>query len=153
MVCLQTDKVLIRLHGCAGWSRTLLTAYAGRHVFAWRSPYTLWCANKDKDQAENLHNLISLHLNLRSLSINRVPREDCSDWERIAWSQSSLSMCEKVNFLACHSYIFYLWYMSFINILKSWWFSGLIRQMTNDDIFFLFSPKRQVLTFHANCLQ
>ena len=40
--------------------------------------------NKDKDQAENLHNLVSLHLKLRSLSVNSVPREDCSDCERTA---------------------------------------------------------------------
>ena len=41
-------------------------------------------SNKDKDQADNLYNLVSLHLKLRSLSVNSVPREDCSDCERTA---------------------------------------------------------------------
>ena len=31
-------KVLIRLHRCADWSGLLLSAYAGRHVFAWHDP-------------------------------------------------------------------------------------------------------------------
>ena len=31
-------KGLIRLCGCAGWSRPSLSAYAWRHVFAWRGP-------------------------------------------------------------------------------------------------------------------
>ena len=34
-----TTKVLIRLHGCAGWSAPLLFAYGIRHVFAWPSPF------------------------------------------------------------------------------------------------------------------
>ena len=41
-------------------------------------------SNKDKVQTENLYNLVSLHLKLRSLSVNSVPREDCSDCERTA---------------------------------------------------------------------
>ena len=31
----RTTKVLIRLHGCAGWSVPLLFAYDIRHVFSW----------------------------------------------------------------------------------------------------------------------
>ena len=34
----RTVKVLIRLHGCAHWSWPSLSAYARRHVFAWRGP-------------------------------------------------------------------------------------------------------------------
>ena len=33
--CQWTVTALIRLRGCAGWSRPLLSAYAQRHVFAW----------------------------------------------------------------------------------------------------------------------
>ena len=40
--------------------------------------------NEDKDQAVNLHNLVSLLLILRLLSINRVPRDDSSGCGRTA---------------------------------------------------------------------
>ena len=33
-----TGKVLIRLHRCAGWSGTSLSADVWRHVFSWRRP-------------------------------------------------------------------------------------------------------------------
>ena len=36
--CLRTVKAQIRLRGCAGWSGPSLSAYAHRHVFAWRGP-------------------------------------------------------------------------------------------------------------------
>ena len=38
-VCKQTVKALIRLHRYTVWSGPLLSAYAWRHVFAWRGPY------------------------------------------------------------------------------------------------------------------
>ena len=34
----RTTKVLIGLHGCAGWSVPLLFAYGIKHVFAWPGP-------------------------------------------------------------------------------------------------------------------
>ena len=36
--CYRTVKALFRLRGCAGWSGPSLSAYARRHVFAWRGP-------------------------------------------------------------------------------------------------------------------
>ena len=35
----RTTKVLIRLHGCTGWSAPLLFAYGIRLIFAWPGPY------------------------------------------------------------------------------------------------------------------
>ena len=35
----RTVKALIRLRGCAGWSRSLLSAYDWRHIFAWSSSF------------------------------------------------------------------------------------------------------------------
>ena len=38
--CSWTVNALIRQRGCVGWSGPSLSAYARRHVFAWRDPFT-----------------------------------------------------------------------------------------------------------------
>ena len=58
----RTAKVLIRLHGCAGWSGPSLSTYAQRHVIARRVPIiavrifpddaTLWILKKKKYVSE-----------------------------------------------------------------------------------------------------
>ena len=35
----RITKVLIRLHGCTGWSTSLLFAIPGRQIFLCRDPY------------------------------------------------------------------------------------------------------------------
>ena len=37
--CKRTVKVLFSLCGCPGWSGTSLSAFARRHIFAWRGPF------------------------------------------------------------------------------------------------------------------
>ena len=43
----KTQRTLTRLRRCTGWSGPLLSAYAWRHILAWRSLYKITCSDKN----------------------------------------------------------------------------------------------------------
>ena len=84
-------KALIRLRGWAGWSGPSLSAYAKKHIFAWRAKYDL----KDKLIKDKLIDLINRTLireNTQYLACN----DECAFFTSDVYNSHNLWPCQKV---------------------------------------------------------